>query len=456
MPHALIVEDDLNARAALDELVRTAGFTTSVAGSLMEARIQLTRQQPDVVLIDLKLPDGSGMELLSDIEDRQSVQVVILTGHATVETAVEALRQGASDYLTKPINLQRLQAVLARVPRSGALRAEIGKLREELRNLGRFGRLVGRSNAMQRVYDQVARVAPTEATVFLTGESGTGKELVARTVHDLSRRRAQPFLAINCGAISPNLIESEMFGHERGSFTGADKMHRGYFEQANGGTLFLDEITEMPLELQVRLLRVLETRQLMRIGTAVPIEIDVRIVAATNRDPRLAVEAGKLRTDLYHRLNVFPVEVPPLRSREGDVALIARAMVEEINAEQGTRHEISPQTLELLEKHPWPGNVRELRNYIQRLTILGQLDASNPAPLEMERPAATATPTPSIVLPLGTPLSAADRQLIVSTLDYCGGDKKRAADMLGICVKTLYNRLKEYGSRSDEAHRRLQ
>ena len=454
MPHALIVEDDEIAREALDELVRDSGFTTATAGTLRDARIQLTRQQADVVLIDLKLPDGTGMDLVADIEDRRATQVVLITGYASVETAVEALRRGASDYLTKPINLERLRAVLSRVPKSGMLRAEIGKMRDELRDSGRFGRLVGRSPAMQRVYDQVARVAPTEATVFLTGESGTGKELVARTVHDLSRRREQPFLAINCGAISPNLIESEMFGHERGSFTGADRMHRGYFEQANGGTLFLDEITEMPLELQVRLLRVLETRQLMRIGTAQPIEIDVRIVAATNRDPRIAVQAGKLRADLFHRLNVFPIEIPPLRSREGDVGLIARALVEEINAEQGAHHVISAQTVALLEKHSWPGNVRELRNYIQRLSILGQLGSSQPEPLDVERPSNSASPTPSIVLPLGTPLSAADRQLIVSTLQYCGGDKKRAAGMLGICVKTLYNRLKEYGSAAEQASAR--
>ncbi|QJR11052.1 Regulatory protein AtoC [Usitatibacter rugosus] len=449
MPHALIVEDDEIAREALEELVRDAGFTTATAGTLRDARIQLTRQHPDVVLIDLKLPDGTGMDLVADIEDRRATQVVLITGYASVETAVEALRRGASDYLTKPINLERLKAVLSRVPKSGVLRAEIGKMRDELRDSGRFGRLVGRSPAMQRVYDQLARVAPTEATVFLTGESGTGKELVARTVHELSRRREQPFLAINCGAISPNLIESEMFGHERGSFTGADRMHRGYFEQANGGTLFLDEITEMPLELQVRLLRVLETRQLMRIGTAQPIDIDVRIVAATNRDPRIAVQAGKLRADLFHRLNVFPIEIPPLRSRDGDVGLIARALVEEINAEQGAHHTISPQTVALLEKHSWPGNVRELRNYIQRLSILGQLGSSQPEPLDVERPSNSASPTPSIVLPLGTPLSAADRQLIVSTLQYCGGDKKRAAGMLGICVKTLYNRLKEYGSAAE-------
>ncbi|APV51090.1 sigma-54-dependent Fis family transcriptional regulator [Betaproteobacteria bacterium GR16-43] len=455
MPHALIVEDDVPAREALEGLVGTSGFTTASAGTLREARIQLTRQQPDVILTDLKLPDGSGMQLLEDIDAGAGTQFVLITGYASVETAIQALRRGATDYLTKPVDFARLQAVLARVPRRNGGSVEIGRLRDELKTSGRFGSLVGRSPAMQRVYDQIARVAPTEATVFLTGESGTGKELVARTVHDLSRRRDQPFLAINCGAISPNLIESEMFGHERGSFTGADRVHRGYFEQANGGTLFLDEITEMPLELQVRLLRVLETRQLMRIGMALPIDIDVRIVAATNRDPRAAVEAGKLRTDLFHRLHVFPIDIPPLRARDGDVSLIAQALVEQINKEQGTRRTVSEETLAQLEKHPWPGNVRELRNYIQRLAILGQLDTTNPAPLDGGRPATSVSPTPSIVLPLGTPLNVADRHLIVSTLQYCGGDKKRAAGMLGICVKTLYNRLKEYGPHP-EATARMQ
>ena len=311
---------------------------------------------------------------------------------------------------------------------------------------------------MQRVYDQIARVAPTEATVFLTGESGTGKELVARTVHDLSRRRAQPFLAINCGAISPNLIESEMFGHERGSFTGADKMHRGYFEQANGGTLFLDEITEMPLELQVRLLRVLETRQLMRIGTAVPIEIDVRIIAATNRDPRLAVEAGQAARRPLPPPERVPARDPaaarargrrrPHRARpgRGDQRRAGRAQ------RRSRRRRIA-----LLEKPPVArqrARAAQLHPAPRHPRAAGRLEPRCRSRWSGPRP--SASPTPSIVLPLGTPLSAADRQLIVSTLDYCGGDKKRAADMLGICVKTLYNRLKEYGSRSDGAHRRLQ
>lgn len=454
MSHVLIVDDDSNTRDALAAIAAAEGFTTASAGSVAEARIQLVRQRPDVVLMDLKLPDGSGMDLFEDLEDRSSVETILITGHASVESAVEALRLGASDYLTKPVNLQRLKAVLQRVPKSGELRAEIGALRDELRRLGRFGRLVGRSAAMQEVYDKIARVAPTEATVLLLGESGTGKEIVARTIHELSRRRKRPFLAINCGAISPNLIENEMFGHERGSYTGADRMHKGYFEQADGGTLFLDEITEMPLELQVRLLRVLETGTFMRIGTTRTLETDVRIIAATNRDPREAVRAGKLREDLYHRLNVFPLEMAPLRSRGEDIELIATFFLEEMNEACGTRKQFAPGAMSMIRQHPWPGNVRELKNFVHRAYIMaGEDGLEGPSP-EPERTLTTASSSPAtgpaITVPLGTPLSVAARELILSTLHHCNGERKRTAEMLGICTKTLYNRLREYGIREEQ------
>jgi two-component system response regulator AtoC len=454
MSHVLIVDDDSNTREALAAIAAAEGFTTATAESIAEARIQLVRQRPDVLLMDLKLPDGSGMDLFEDLDDRSSIETILITGHASVESAVEALRLGASDYLTKPVNLQRLKAVLQRVPRSGELRAEIGALRDELRRLGRFGRLVGRSPAMQDVYDKIARVAPTEATVLLLGESGTGKEIVARTIHELSRRRKRPFLAINCGAISPNLIENEMFGHERGSYTGADRMHKGYFEQADGGTLFLDEITEMPLELQVRLLRVLETGTFMRIGTTRTLETDVRIIAATNRDPREAVHAGKLREDLYHRLNVFPLEMAPLRERGEDIELIAAFFLEEMNEACGTRKKFAPGALAKIRQHPWPGNVRELKNFIHRAYIMAGdegLDGPSPEP-ERAMPvgASSMPPGPAITVPLGTPLSVAARELILSTLQHCNGERKRTAEMLGICTKTLYNRLREYGIREEQ------
>ena len=450
MPHVLIVDDDANTREALAALVQAEGFSTALAGSVEQARIQLVRQRPDVVLMDLRLPDGSGIDLFEDLEDRGTIETILITGHASVESAVEALRLGASDYLTKPVNVQRLKAVLSRVPKSGELRAEIGQMRDELRHLGRFGRLVGRSAPMQDVYDKVARVAPTEATVLVVGESGTGKEIVARTIHELSRRRRNPFLAINCGAISPNLIENEMFGHERGSYTGADRMHRGYFEQANGGTLFLDEITEMPAELQVRLLRVLETGTLMRIGTSRLIETDVRIIAATNRDPREAVRAGKLREDLYHRLNVFPLEIAPLRDRLEDIELIAHHFLGELNDACGTRKGFAPGAMARMRQYSWPGNVRELKNYIHRVYIIsgdeGLEGLAMDAAVEMQKPNG-----PVITVPLGTPLSAAAKELILSTLEHCGGERKRTAEMLGICTKTLYNRLREYGIREDHS-----
>jgi len=454
MSHVLIVDDDENTREALAAISRAEGFTTAAAGSIAEARIQLVRQRPDVVMMDLRLPDGSGMDLFDDLEDRSSIETILITGHASVETAVEALRMGASDYLTKPVNLQRLKQILARVPKSGELRAEIGGLRDELRRLGRFGRLVGRSAPMQSVYDKIARVAPTEATVLVVGESGTGKEIVARTIHELSRRRRHPFLAINCGAISPNLIENEMFGHERGSYTGADRQHKGYFEQANGGTLFLDEITEMPLELQVRLLRVLETGTLMRIGTSRLVETDVRIIAATNRDPREAVRAGKLREDLYHRLNVFPLEIAPLRDRGEDIELIANHFLEELNEACGTRKKFAPGAVQRMRQYPWPGNVRELKNYIHRVFIMAGDEGLEGPTMESDIATIPQNHGPAITVPLGTPLSVAARELILSTLEHCGGERKRTAEMLGICTKTLYNRLREYGVREEHhAHR---
>jgi DNA-binding NtrC family response regulator len=294
------------------------------------------------------------------------------------------------------------------------------------------------------------------------GESGTGKEIVARTIHDLSRRRKHPFLAINCGAISPNLIENEMFGHERGSYTGADRQHKGYFEQADGGTLFLDEISEMPLELQVRLLRVLETGSFMRVGTSRPIETDVRIVAATNRDPRDAVRAGKLREDLYHRLNVFPLVMAPLGERGEDIELIAIYFLAEMNEACGTSKKFAPDAFERMKHHPWPGNVRELKNYIHRVFIMAG-DEGLPGPEPVAEPringaaahafpahASPGLPSPAaITVPLGTPLSVASRSLILSTLQHCGGERKRTAEMLGICTKTLYNRLREYGIREN-------
>jgi two-component system, NtrC family, response regulator AtoC len=457
MPHALIVDDDTSARDALVEIVAAEGFTSAATSSLREARIQIARLRPDVAIVDLKLPDGDGMELFDEREPGGPFPIIVLTGHASVDSAVEAMRRGAVDYVVKPLDVARVKALLARIPRSGELRAEIGSLRGELRRLGRFGAMLGTSPAMQAVYDRISRVAPTEASVLLIGESGTGKELAASTIHALSRRRSGPFLAVNCGAISPTLIESELFGHEKGSFTGAERQHRGYFERANGGTLLLDEIGEMPLDLQVKLLRVLETGAFMRVGTHAEVRTDVRVISATNRDPARAVAEGKLREDLYHRLAVFPLSLPPLRQRAGDVAMLATHFLDELNAAHQTQKSLSPTALERLQAQAWPGNVRELKNAIERAYILADrvLDvplAAAPAAAASAAGASAAplaTSSTAVTVPLGTSLDDADRALILATLEYCGGVRKRAADLLGISLKTLYNRLVAYRGRGN-------
>jgi two-component system, NtrC family, response regulator AtoC len=415
MPHLLLVDDDPEALEWLSEFAKAEGFTVSQAESLRAARIHMSRLQPDVLLTDLQLPDGKGVELVGDLEQRESTEVVMITGHASVESAVEALRLGASDYLVKPVDTERLKAILRRVPRTGELRAEIGELRDELRRLGRFGHILGSSTPMQKLYDQLGRVAPTSATVLITGESGTGKELAAQTLHDLSRRKKSPFLPLNCGAVSPQLIESELFGHEKGSFTGADRQHKGYFERAHGGTLFLDEITEMPQELQVKLLRVLESD-------------------------------GKLREDLYHRLNVFPIAMPPLRERGTDIERLAQHFLELLNKQESAAKSFAPATIAALYAHSWPGNVRELKNYVQRAFILADdvIDANL-------APAAVAAPesAPLLSVRVGTTLDEVSRRLIEATLAECGS-KRKAADMLGISLKTLYNRLAAYKNESVE------
>ncbi|HEX7811370.1 MAG TPA: sigma-54 dependent transcriptional regulator [Burkholderiales bacterium] len=451
MPHALIVDDDVDALAGLDELVAREGFTTSTAANLKQARERMALQRPDVVLLDLMLPDGDGMELFQDVESRATTEVILITGHASIETSIEALRLGAADYLIKPVNIKQIKAILSRVARPTDLKKEISVLRGELRSLGRFGRLLGASPAIQKVYDQIERVAPTVATVLITGESGTGKELVAQTLHDLSRRRKNPFIPINCGAISPQLIESEVFGHEKGSFTGAVREHKGYFERANGGTLFLDEITEMPIELQVKLLRVLEEGTFMRIGSDREIEVDVRVIAATNRNPQDAVAEGKLREDLLYRLQVFPLHLPPLRERGADVTLIADEFLRDMNRAESTNKAFMPDAHEILMGWHWPGNVRELRNVVQRAYIMADdlIDAAC-LPLEAGR-AARETGGPFLQVRVGSTVAEVERRLMLATLEQCGGTKEKAAQMLGISLKTLYNRLREYESQRENA-----
>ena len=450
LPIALVVEDDPDFAAALEGLVKLEGFDGRSARSLDAARKQLQEQRVDVVLVDLELPDGRGTELVGD-EDAANAEFIVVTGHATVDSAVNALRGGALDYLTKPVDRSRLRAALANVLRTRSLKAEVSALRGDLRRLGRFGLMVGASDAMQTVYDLIARVAPTQATALIMGESGTGKELAAQTIHRLSRRHNDPWVAVNCGAISAGLIESELFGHEKDSFTGADRRRTGVFEEASGGTLFLDEITEMPADLQVKLLRTLEESEVTRVGGRAPIAVDVRVIAATNRDPELAVREGRLREDLFYRLHVFPITVPPLRQRDNDIELLAEHFLAEQNREAGTQKKWTRPALERLRAHSWPGNVRELRNAVQRAFILADGDIGPEALNSLVAPAAPRSAAPVVaagdgVVPIevGSTLEDSEKRLILATLEHCKGNKNETARLLGISLKTLYNRLNVY------------
>ena len=449
---ALIVEDNAEFRESISLLVEREGFSPRETGTLSGARELLDKEVPAVVLLDLGLPDGDGLSLFDAESLTDSTEVIVMTGDTELESAVSALRAGAFDYLTKPVDRGRLRSVLTNVARTRGLKKELSELRETLRELGRFGPMVGRSKAMQRIYDLIGRVAPTDSTVFVTGESGTGKELVAETVHRLSGRKDQPFLTLNCGAIPSELIESELFGHEKGSFTGADRRRIGYFEQAHEGTLFLDEITEMPIELQVKLLRVLETGTLTRVGATSPIEVDVRVVAASNRAPLEAVEEGRLREDLYYRLNVFPVDLPPLRDRSGDVELLAQHFLDALNHREGIAKRFSEAGLDLLRRHPLPGNVRQLKNVVERAWILADEQIGPESLPQVEGIATEASDGSGATLQvaIGDSIESVERRLILATLDQLDGDKKRAAEILGISVKTLYNRLNVYEAASKD------
>ncbi len=446
MGHALIVDDDSDTAEMLAELVASQGFTAATARTMRDARRQLATSTPDVVFLDLVLPDGKGIELFDDKAALADTEVILITGHASLETSIEALRLGAADYLIKPVSLAQVQGILNRVMRPAELQAEITDLRQELDRSGRFGDMWGGSAAMKRVYEQVSRVATTAVTVLVQGESGTGKELVAQTIHSLSRRRSRPFLAINCGAISPHLMESEIFGHEKGSFTGANRQHLGFFERAHGGTLFLDEVTEMPPDLQVKLLRVLETGTFNRVGSTETQRADVRVLGATNRVPERAVAEGKLREDLLYRLNVFPIRLPPLRERREDVILLAEHFLAEICKEEGQQKRFSKSAYQQLDEYDWPGNVRELRNVVQRAFVMASGAVIGDEWLELGAGRAVQGDASALLsVRVGTTLAEVERSLILATLEHFEGHKERSAAALGVSLKTLYNRLKDYG-----------
>ncbi len=443
--NVLVVDDDPDFRDSLQRLLEHEKCRVASAADLASARTALTTHCFDAVFVDQELPDGNGCDILQAPSRPASTEVVVITGHASVKSAVDAVRGGAADYLTKPTDPELLRATLARLTRVCALRREVDSLREALRDRGRLGPIVGRSRAMQPVFDMIQRVAPTNAGVLIQGESGTGKEVVAQALHELSLRKAAPLVAVNCGAIPESLIESELFGHEKGSFTGADRQHRGFFERADGGTLFLDEITEMPAQLQVKLLRVLESGRVQRVGGTTPIQTDVRVLAATNREPEEAIRAGKLREDLFFRLAVFPIRLPPLREREGDIALLAQHFLDGHNRSHGTDKRWKQGALAELERKEWRGNARELRNAVQRAYILSNdVVCAEDAVAGVERAAAPSTAPVGIAISVGSSIAELERLLIQATLEQVGGDKAAAAKLLGISVKTLYNRLNVY------------
>jgi two-component system response regulator AtoC len=453
MKRVLIVDDDRATSAGMADVVEEWGYEPEVADTVKAGWSSINKLIPDVAIVDLKLPDGSGLDLLHRIKETfPDVSVIILTGHATVDSAVKALKVGAEDYVTKPVDLPRLQVILKSVEDKQMMKQEIIELRRQLQKMGALGHLVGKSPRMQRLFEELEMVANTDANVFIVGESGSGKEVVANTIHYLSRRRNKPFIAFNCGAISPTLIESEIFGHEKGAFTNAIKQREGYFEMAKGGTVFLDEITEMPIELQVKLLRVLEEGKFRRVGGNHEINIDARIIAASNRDPQKAITDGRMREDLYYRLNVFPIDVPPLRERLEDIPLFSHFFLQKLNeTEEKKVEKIDPDFIEALQAYEWPGNVRELRNVVNRAFIMARTDTLTveclPDKLAGNRRKRSKN---SVSIPLGQPMEEVERIVIEETLTMTDGDRRKTAEILGISYKTLYNKTKKYKSAGGE------
>jgi DNA-binding NtrC family response regulator len=440
----LVVEDDAAQRVGLQQLLKSWGYDVDAASNGEEALVRASSVRPTIVLTDLVMPRMGGLDLLKALRQQYDgeVTVVLMTAQGTVETAVEALKQGAYDYVTKPVDPQRLKILLDQIVERHDTLRQVRALRRQLQERGTFGRLIGASLEMRKVYQVIEQAAPTAASVLISGESGTGKEVVAQTIHQLSPRTAQPFLPLNCAAIPDTLLESELFGHEKGAFTGAIARRQGCFELAHRGTLFLDEIAEMTPVLQAKLLRVLQERTFRTLGGTREQAVDIRVIAATNQDPIESARQGKLREDLFYRLNVFAIKLPPLRDRKDDIPLLAQAFVKEFAARNGRDVAgVSDEASRLLERYDWPGNVRELRNVIERATIVakGALIVPDDLPT-LAGPSATPR-GPAGGLSPGTTVDEAERQLIEITLQHTHGNKTRAAEMLGISLKTLHNKL---------------
>jgi DNA-binding NtrC family response regulator len=452
----LIAEDEPNALMGLAELISGWGYRTETARDGLEAWEKVVAWDPAIVVTDLKMPRMDGIGLLTKLGEEGSglgsnLAVVVLTAMGSIQLAVEAMKLGAYDFLQKPVDATRLRTILANATRQRETEIELEVARRRLRQSGVLGSLVGNSRAMREIFGLIEQIAPSNVHVLITGESGTGKELVARTLHELSPRKAKPFVGVNCAAIPETLIESEIFGHEKGAFTGAVDRRAGCFELAAGGSLLLDEIGEMPSGTQAKLLRVLEERKLRRLGARTEQDVDVRVLAATNRDPNSAVAEGHLRADLFYRLNVFNIHMPPLRDHMEDLPAMAQAMLEQMNEKHNRRVSgVAPSILDRMMAYNWPGNVRELRNTIERAVILctdgAPLDAGHLSPGfgKVQQQATLASDASMVPVHVGTTVDEAERLLILHTLEATGQNKTRAAEILGVSLKTLHNKLKEY------------
>src|SRR5580692_3411926 len=453
----LIVEDEENERTGLAELVSAWGYRAETAKDGAEGLEKVSSWAPSLVVTDLKMPRMGGLELLERIaDDSKTIAVIVVTAQGTIDSAVQAMRMGAYDYITKPIDTGRLRTILQNASALLGTRLELEVTRRKLRDAGSLGSLIGPSKKMQEIFHLIEMVAPSTASVLITGASGTGKELVARTVHELSPRRNKPFVPINCAAIPETLIESEIFGHEKGAFTGALERRTGCFELAEGGTLLLDEIGEMPIGTQAKLLRVLEDRKLRRLGSKSETAVDVRVLAATNKVPEDAVAKGYLRNDLFYRLNVFNIQLPPLREHKEDLVALAQAILADMNEKHNrTVAGLSEPVASAFQAYAWPGNVRELRNTLERAVIVcdgGVVELKHlPPGFGQVIPRAPVQEANAVRLGVGTTVDEAERLLILKTLEATNNNKTRAAEILGISLKTLHNKLKEYGAQGEAA-----
>ncbi|HET9180690.1 MAG TPA: sigma-54 dependent transcriptional regulator [Candidatus Angelobacter sp.] len=453
----LIVEDEENERTGLAELISAWGYRTDTAKDGLEGLEKTATWFPGIVVTDFKMPRMDGMELLQRLSDQpQPIAVVLLTAQGSIDVAVDAMKSGAYDFIQKPVDPARLRQILQNAARQRGTSLELEATRRKLRDTGLFGQMVGSSRAMQEIFHLVEMVAPSTASVLITGESGTGKEMVARTIHEMSPRKPKPFVAINCSAIPETLIESEIFGHEKGAFTGAMERRAGCFELAEEGTLLLDEIGEMPAATQAKLLRVLEDRKLRRLGSKVETPVDVRVLAATNKVPEEAVARGELRGDLYYRLNVFNIHLPPLREHKEDLPQLVEALLADMNQKHGRSVKgVSDSVQQAFSSHNWPGNVRELRNTLERAVIVCEGGFVEPKHLPPNFGSSSlkvaASDGAGIRLEVGTTVEEAEKMLILKTLVATNNNKTRAAEILGISLKTLHNKLKEYGTASGVA-----